>query len=108
MLTSLQIENFKGFSKLTIEPLAKVNLFVGASNSGKTSVLEAVSVLPQIGGFKLPTFRDAEMDATGDLESWRWMTHNLSKSPIRVTGQRENGPWIFEVSENQLASNLAE
>lgn len=107
MLTSLQIENFKGFSQLTIKPLAKVNLFVGASNSGKTSVLEAVSVLPQMGGFKLPTFRDAEMDISGELESWRWMTHNLTKSPIRVTGQRDNGPWVFEVSEENSASNLA-
>lgn len=107
MLTSLQIENFKGFSQLTIEPLAKVNLFVGASNSGKTSVLEAVSMLPQIGNFKLPTFRDTEMNARGELESWRWMTHNLSKSPIRVTGQSENGPWIFEVSEEHQAGDLA-
>lgn len=35
MLTSLDISNFKCFKQLKIAPLAKVNLFVGTSNSGK-------------------------------------------------------------------------
>jgi len=45
MLTSLEIENFKCFAQLTVSSLAKVNLIVGASNAGKTSLLEALSLV---------------------------------------------------------------
>lgn len=47
MLTSLEIQNFKAFRHLKIGRLAKVNLFVGEGNSGKTSLLEAIEFLPR-------------------------------------------------------------
>lgn len=85
MLTSLEIENFKCFRQLKIEPLAKVNLFVGTSNSGKTSVLEAISLLPSREAFRLSCFRDSEVTSMGSQESWRWMHHDLkSKVPVLI------------------------
>jgi hypothetical protein len=45
MLSSLEIRGFRTFSHLRIDGLARVNLFVGANNSGKTSVLEAGEIL---------------------------------------------------------------
>ena len=45
MLTSLHVEGFRGFRSLTIPRLARVNLFVGLNNAGKTSVLDAVEML---------------------------------------------------------------
>lgn len=42
MLTSLHIQNFKGFKDTLIPELRKVNLIVGGQNVGKTSLLEAV------------------------------------------------------------------
>ncbi|GEP46275.1 hypothetical protein BGE01nite_55660 [Brevifollis gellanilyticus] len=107
MLTALQIENFKGFSKLNIESLARVNLIVGAGNSGKTSILEAIALLPQKGGFKLPQFRDPEFEGGSDREMWRWMTHNLSEDAVRVNGQGHDGPQIFELAAKDQVSNLA-
>ena len=41
----LKIENFRGIKSLEIDDLARVNLFVGRNNCGKTSVLEAASLL---------------------------------------------------------------
>lgn len=41
----LKIENFRGIKSLKIDDLARVNLFVGRNNCGKTSVLEAASLL---------------------------------------------------------------
>jgi recombinational DNA repair ATPase RecF len=38
----LKIENFRGIKSLEIDDLARVNLFVGRNNCGKTSVLEAI------------------------------------------------------------------
>lgn len=45
MIRELTIENFRGFRELHLTGLARVNLLVGANNSGKTSVLEAISFL---------------------------------------------------------------
>ncbi|QTR49069.1 AAA family ATPase [Candidatus Thiothrix anitrata] len=44
MLDSLHIKNFRCFEDLTIPSLGRVNLIVGKNNSGKTTLLEAVSV----------------------------------------------------------------
>lgn len=41
----LKIEKFRGIKSLEIDDLARVNLFVGRNNCGKTSVLEAASLL---------------------------------------------------------------
>lgn len=42
ILPSLEIQGFRGFRKLVIERLGRVNLIVGKNNVGKTSVLEAL------------------------------------------------------------------
>jgi hypothetical protein len=44
-ISSLEIENFRCFKKLTVEGLTPVNLFVGANNAGKTALLEAVEAV---------------------------------------------------------------
>ena len=45
MITKLDIENFRGFERLSISPLKRINLFAGANNTGKTAVLEALVLL---------------------------------------------------------------
>jgi len=42
MYTSLSISNFRLFNKLDIKNLARVNLFFGPNNSGKSTLLEAI------------------------------------------------------------------
>lgn len=44
MLDSLHIKNFRCFEDLTIPSLGRVNLIVGKNNSGKSTLLEAVSI----------------------------------------------------------------
>ncbi|MBQ7270405.1 MAG: AAA family ATPase [Campylobacter sp.] len=45
MVEYLKIKNFKGIKELEIKDLSPVNIFVGKANTGKTSVLEALSFL---------------------------------------------------------------
>jgi len=45
MLKSLKIENFRGFKSFELQHLGRVNLLVGANNSGKSSILEAIQIL---------------------------------------------------------------
>jgi predicted ATPase len=44
-ITSLEVENFRCFKKLSVAGLTPVTLFVGANNAGKTAVLEAVEAV---------------------------------------------------------------
>jgi len=41
----LQISGYRGFNMLDLPQLGQVNIFVGNNNSGKTSLLEAISIL---------------------------------------------------------------
>lgn len=45
IIEGLRIDNFRGLNDFTIEDFSVVNIFVGANNSGKTSVLEALRLL---------------------------------------------------------------
>ena len=49
MIRQLDIDSFRGFSKLGIHELGQVNLLVGRNNCGKTSVLEAIHMLVATG-----------------------------------------------------------
>jgi AAA domain, putative AbiEii toxin, Type IV TA system/AAA ATPase domain len=44
LLLDFHIENFRGFKKLSLEKLGRVNLIVGKNSVGKSSVLEALRV----------------------------------------------------------------
>jgi predicted ATPase len=45
MLRDLSIKNYRIFKDFSVEGLTRVNLIVGANNSGKTSLLEAIYLL---------------------------------------------------------------
>jgi hypothetical protein len=45
MFTAVEIESFRGFGKLSLEDLGRVNLVVGKNNTGKTSLLEAIALV---------------------------------------------------------------
>lgn len=44
MVNKIEIERFKGIEKIKIDKLNKINIFVGANNSKKTTILEAISL----------------------------------------------------------------
>ncbi len=45
MISSIRIEGFRRFDRFDMGDLGRVNLLVGANNSGKTSILEALHLL---------------------------------------------------------------
>lgn len=44
IIEGLKIDNFRGLNGLALDDFSNVNIFVGANNSGKTSVLEALKL----------------------------------------------------------------
>ena len=42
MITSLEVENFRGFRKIELSDLRRINIIVGDNSSGKTAFLEAI------------------------------------------------------------------
>lgn len=45
LLTSLQLRNYRNYSRLDLEPSARLNVFLGANGEGKTNLLESVALL---------------------------------------------------------------
>src|SRR5262249_46089444 len=46
MLKSLQLENFRAFKRADVQ-LSRLNFFVGPNNSGKSSIISAISLIAQ-------------------------------------------------------------
>lgn len=73
MFQSLLIERFRGFGKLDLKDLGRVNLIVGKNNTGKTSLLEAVSLLADSATMNsLPGLFRANAGAA-DERFYRWL-----------------------------------
>jgi ABC-type transport system involved in cytochrome c biogenesis ATPase subunit len=80
MYSSVTIQRFRCFGKLTVSGLRQVNLVTGVNNAGKTSLLEALFLL--VGGFnpalplRVNSFRGLESLVNNPEEQWGWLFHN--------------------------------
>lgn len=108
MLSSLQIEHFRGFETLKLPDLERVNLLVGANNTGKTTVLEAVEFLGG-GGHIGPLLRIAmrrgeyfQRDDGRDGIDIRHLFHNR-KHEVGAYARVEGGEGDGQFAEMKLA-----
>lgn len=90
---NLTIERFRGLRGLELKEMGQVNLFVGANNSGKTSVLEAISTYcrPLDALEWLNTARRREAISSG-----------LSTPIARLSALRWLFPQSMQQSQNEL------
>ncbi len=81
MFTSISINNFRCFEDFSIESLDRINLIAGTNNVGKTTMLEAISLLIGVENIgpvvNINTFRSAG-EFRGNLAS----VHELLWSPL--------------------------
>jgi len=77
----IEIHNFRGFDHLRIDGLSKVNVFVGANNVGKTSILESVFMLSGMYNPIMPArinyWRSSNHNT---LDATRYLFHNIDFS----------------------------
>ncbi len=95
MLKSLDIKYFRGFRDLHIEPLKRVNLITGQNNTGKTGILEALTLLVDNPSSdknlsaRLPNlFRSQGSDYN---EFWKWIFQNKNRNNIIEIKASTNG-----------------
>ena len=82
----ITIKNFRGFDLLEIKDFAKINLFVGANNVGKTSILESLFMLSGLANpWVLNRVNLLRSSTSGtSLDNARYAFHNvdLEKTPL--------------------------
>lgn len=108
MLNSLTIKGFRCFHELRVEPLTRVNLFVGKNNSGKTSLLEAAELVT-IGGIEglvrsaarrgervLPRLENGEEFKEHVIDpSHLFFGHDLRRgASFKIEGQGDSKRWV--------------
>ena len=84
MLSSLNFQNYRGFSNYSLDGVARVNLLVGKNNSGKTAILEGIhfltsggtpGVLAEIASRRGETI----MHEAEETSSNRWIESNIDQ-----------------------------
>lgn len=87
-LEELTVQQFRGLRDLKLTDLGRVNLLVGMNNSGKTSVLEAVSIYCQSSNplewLRTAQRRDARRDIFREpaFESLKWLFPRSSSTSV--------------------------
>ncbi|MBP0017123.1 MAG: AAA family ATPase [Cyanobacteria bacterium SBLK] len=87
LFNNLKIQGFRGFQEIELSDLGQVNLIVGTNNSGKTSLLEAISIF------------------CNPLNPFRWLEVSqrrflFNRRPIYLRPNIESLKWIFYKQEH--------
>ncbi|WP_291518760.1 AAA family ATPase [Acidovorax sp.] len=113
-VTSLQLTEFRSFVDMEPIALSAVNVFIGANNSGKTSVLRALYLLQQSGDAIYPDVRVGSETATvriglEDVSGLNWgsLGNGLVTITLNSPNRRDGGVQINFASTNGNNYGLA-
>ncbi|WP_367394707.1 DUF3696 domain-containing protein [Cupriavidus sp. Agwp_2] len=104
MLKSLHLENFKGFSSIDIG-FQQITLLAGLNSSGKSSIIQALLLLKQIGYQRDPSTDHAELFPNGQYVSQgsgRELLHEFAESDeivIACETDRHAHSWSFKYDD---------
>ena len=89
VIQNLQINSFRGLKRLNLSDLGWVNILVGKNNSGKTTILEAISIV------------------CNPLDPFQWIGTserrlNIGRAPTALRPSLESIKWLFPQESNDL------
>ncbi|WP_373542307.1 ATP/GTP-binding protein [Chamaesiphon sp.] len=89
VIQNLQINSFRGLKGLNLSDLGLVNILVGKNNSGKTTILEAISI------------------ACNPLDPFQWIGTserrlNIGRTPTALRPSLESIKWLFPQEDSNL------
>ncbi|MCY4337480.1 MAG: AAA family ATPase [Gammaproteobacteria bacterium] len=97
---TIKIENFRGIKSLEINDLARVNLFVGRNNCGKTSVLEAAFLLTGISNpdlmIRIGNWRGVALNDSSDIQNYFYARNH--EQGMKFLGLQGKGQRVLDVS----------
>lgn len=74
----IEISNFRGFDSIKIDRLSGLNVFVGANNVGKSTILEAVFMLVGMANPIMPMrVNYSRTQTNSDMDSLKYLFHNI-------------------------------
>ncbi len=90
---SLKIDNLRGIRSLEVDDLARVNLFFGKNNCGKTSLLESIFLLSGMSNpSTYPKIEDRRNVIFGQMHDLRnFFYYRKIESTITLSGKQEIG-----------------
>ena len=100
-LRNIEITKFRGINHLCVDGLGLINVFIGANNVGKSTLLEAVYMLSNMTSIFVPTELNALRDARrGDMAYLKYLFNKsqLSYHPVIVGTTFENKRKRLEIS----------
>ena len=112
MLASLTLTNFRGFAKLEMPRLARVNLIGGVNNAGKTAILEAIFLLLGRGERLnlLPKLFRAGTGVNDKRYFWDWIRKkNASDEDTSIAASIEeigSGRVVFRITQPQQLQGM--
>ena len=93
---SIKIDGYRGLTEFNISNLGQINIFVGPNNSGKTSLIEAISIL------------------CNPLDPFQWLAVAQRRSYLGISGRGLMGKpnleglkWVFAHKQDSLASLIS-
>jgi hypothetical protein len=114
-LDNLTIHRFRGLRDLNLQDLGQINILVGGNNSGKTSVLEAISTYCQpldIGEWlKTAGRREIKSSPKLPLDAFKWLfpqKNEVPKPSLYVGETYISGNGSFQVVESRAIYNEME
>jgi len=90
-LMAITIHNYRGIIEQTIS-FQKYALLVGANNSGKSTVIDAIRAFYEKDGFKYKAENDFPFDGNSDQESWVELLFGLTDSEITSIADEYKAP----------------
>jgi AAA15 family ATPase/GTPase len=114
-ISDLTIETFRGINDLQLKNLGGINIIVGANNSGKTSILEAVSLLKNpldvANAVKVSRMREIfqsfiAISGLNDLDSFiNMFNRNNEINRIKISGTMNNQVFTLQI-EGKIEKRL--
>ncbi len=108
MLTQLQIHNVRNLEQVTLQGLARINIFFGANGGGKTSVLEAVHMLGMARSFRSGATRTLVTHGRQDCTVFGVTSDGESRSRVPVAVKRSTAGDVQIKLGGQSVRSVAE
>lgn len=82
--SNIEIKDFRGIESLQLDDFARVNVFLGQNNSGKSSVLEALTLLLNMSNIDVPQFLNSirNRSSYSNIGDIRYLFRNMDQKLI--------------------------